>query len=213
MVRKHHKNIFCLVPCLASLIFLLPAPSASAQKSATLGSHIVATARGQIGVTKEYDPAYVQLKYPGGDVPLRTGVCCDVVVRALRQNGIDLQKEVHDDMTRDFKAYPQRYGLKKPDSNIDHRRVPNLMRYFERHEISLPDKLNVEETYSPGDIVVWDLGKGVLHIGIVSDNKAGRIPRIIHNVGNGAAEEDLLFKFKVIGHYRIKDIKNKSANL
>src|SRR4029077_18384967 len=113
------------------------------------------------------------------------GVCCDVVVRALRQVGIDLQKEIHEDMLENFKAYPQKYGLKKPDKNIDHRRVPNLMTYFERHQISLRDKLNIEETYSPSDIVAWDLGKGVLHIGLVSNKRTGRIPLIIHNIGNG----------------------------
>jgi uncharacterized protein YijF (DUF1287 family) len=170
-----------------------------------VGARIVTAARSQIGLTKEYDPAYVQLKYPGGDVPTRTGVCSDVVVRALRQVGIDLQKEVHEDMSKNFAAYPQRYGLKKPDKNIDHRRVPNLMTYFERQEISFHDKLNIEQTYAAGDIVAWDLGRGILHVGIVSDRKAGGIPLIIHNIGSGAAEEDVLFRFKVIGHYQLKE--------
>ena len=138
---------------------------------------------------------------------MRTGVCSDVVVRSLRQAGIDLQKEVHEDMTKNFAAYPQKYGLKKPDKNIDHRRVPNLMTYFERHEISVSDKLDAAQSYAPGDVVAWDLGKGVLHVGIVSDRKAGEIPLIIHNIGNGAAEDDVLFKFKVIGHYRIKETR------
>jgi uncharacterized protein YijF (DUF1287 family) len=156
-------------------------------------------------VTTEYDPAYVSLKYPGGDVPLRTGVCSDVVVRALREVGLDLQKEVHEDMRKSFSAYPKKWGLKVPDKNIDHRRVPNLMRYFERRHIKMEEKLKMRETYRPGDIVAWDLGGGVLHIGIVSDKKAGHTPLIIHNIGDGAKEEDLLLKYGIIGHYRLKE--------
>jgi uncharacterized protein YijF (DUF1287 family) len=195
----------------ALLTVCLVSVSPAAQQTATPGARIVSAARAQIGVTREYDPSYVQLKYPGGDVPISTGVCSDVVVRALRQIGIDLQKEIHEDMRDHFAAYPQRYGLKKPDRNIDHRRVPNLMTYFERHQTKIHDKLNVEQTYAPGDIVAWDLGKGLLHVGVVSDRSVGGRPLIIHNIGNGAAEEDLLFKFKVIGHYRIKDAENKST--
>ena len=202
MVRHARPIRFCL------LLWLI---SVNAHAQTAPGPRIVAAARSQIGVTKEYDPAYVQLKYPGGDVPIRTGVCSDVIVRALRQVGIDLQKEVHEDMLGDFSAYPRRYGLKKPDKNIDHRRVPNLMTYFDRHHISMHDKLDVEQAYIPGDMVAWDLGKGILHVGIVSDRKADRTPLIIHNIGNGTAEEDVLFKFKVIGHYRIKEVDKKSA--
>jgi len=171
----------------------------------TVGDRIVAAARQQIGVTKEYDPSYTILKYPGGDVPLKTGVCCDVVVRALRQVGIDLQKEVHEDMQKNFASYPQKWGLKAPDKNIDHRRVPNLMCYFERHQISMHENLKKPETYRPGDIVSWDLGNGILHIGIVSDKTAGGIPLVIHNIGDGAQEEDVLLKFQPIGHYRLKE--------
>jgi len=177
----------------------------SAQETAALGTRIVVAARKQVGVTKEYDPAYVTLSYPGGDVPLRTGVCSDVVVRALRQVGIDLQKEVHEDMQRNFSAYPQKWGLRGPDKNIDHRRVPNLMRYFERHHVTVREKLNSPEMYRPGDIVAWDLGNGVTHIGIVSDRKTGHTPLIIHNIGSGAKEEDILFRYRVIGHYRVKE--------
>lgn len=179
--------------------------AAAAQETTVIGPRIVAAARQQIGVTKEYDPAYVALSYPGGDVPLRTGVCSDVVVRALRQVGLDLQKEVHEDMRRNFSAYPQRRGLRGPDKNIDHRRVPNLMRYFERQQIEMSEKLKLPETYRPGDIVAWDLGRGVLHIGIVSDRNAGRTPLIFHNIGSGTREEDILFQYRVIGHYRLKE--------
>jgi len=168
-------------------------------------ARIVAAARGQIGVTKEYDPAYVTLKYPGGDVPLHTGVCSDVVVRALRPIGIDLQKELHADMSTNFSAYPQKWGLKAPDKNIDHRRVANLMCYFERRHVAMSEKLQAPQSYRPGDIVAWDLGRGILHIGIVSDKDGPRGPLIIHNIGSGTKEEDILFRYRVLGHYRVKE--------
>jgi uncharacterized protein YijF (DUF1287 family) len=117
---------------------------------------------------------------------------------------VDLQKEVHEDMLKNFSSYPQRWGLKAPDKNIDHRRVPNLMCYFERHHIAMYEKLKLRESYRPGDIVAWDLGGGVLHIGIVSDRISGRTPLIIHNIGSGVKEEDILLKYQVIGHYRLK---------
>lgn len=170
----------------------------------TSGPGIARAAQAQIGVTTGYDPGYVSLAYPGGDVPAHTGVCTDVVVRAVRGVGIDLQKEVHEDMRADFAAYPQNWGLKKPDRNIDHRRVPNLMRYFERKHIALTDGWTLVETYLPGDIVAWRLDSGLLHVGIVSDKKAGGTPLIIHNIGGGAQEENVLFVHKVIGHYRIR---------
>jgi uncharacterized protein len=127
------------------------------------------------------------------------------VVRALRQANVDLQKEVHEDMQNNFGDYPQRWGLKGPDKNIDHRRVANLMRYFERRQIAIPDKLEARETYRPGDIVAWDLGRGILHIGIVSDRAGERAPLVIHNIGAGVREEDVLFEYRVIGHYRVKE--------
>lgn len=179
----------------------------SAAEPEALGGRIVAAAQRQIGVTVKYDPAYVQMKYPAGDVPLSTGVCSDVVVRALREVGLDLQKEVHEDMTKSFAAYPQKWGLKGPDKNIDHRRVPNLMCYFERKHTSLKEKLEVAITYQPGDIVVWDLGKGISHVGVVSAKKKGDRPLIIHNIGSGTQEEDMLFGSKIIGHYRVEKIR------
>jgi uncharacterized protein len=194
--NKHNKQLVPVADLTAA---------SHAEGDTALGVRIVVAARQQVGVTKEYDPAYTVLKYPGGDVPLQTGVCCDVVVRALRQVGIDLQKEVHEDMQKNFSAYPQKWGLKGPDKNIDHRRVPNLMRYFERHQISVPEKLDQLVTYRSGDIVAWDLGSGVLHIGIVSDKTTGRPPLIIHNIGGGTKEENILFQYRVIGHYRVKE--------
>jgi uncharacterized protein YijF (DUF1287 family) len=158
----------------------------------------------QTTLTKTYDPAYVVLPYPNGDVPIETGVCTDVVIRAFRRAGTDLQKEVHEDMRRNFSVYPQKWGLKAADSNIDHRRVPNLQTFFTRREKSLPvtDKA---ENYKPGDVVSWDLdGKGMTHIGIVSHfwNEQTRRYSIIHNIGAGARAEDVLFDWKITGHYR-----------
>ncbi|MFA6289502.1 MAG: DUF1287 domain-containing protein [Opitutaceae bacterium] len=191
-----------LLPLL--IAFLLPSSVLVAQPADGPGSKIAAGAREQISVTTSYDPSYVKLTYPGGDVPSHTGVCSDVVVRALRTVGIDLQKEVHEDMRGNFSAYPKNWGLKAPDKNIDHRRVPNLMRYFERKHTALGEKWTAPETYLPGDIVAWRLDGGLLHIGVVSGKKSGQTPLIIHNIGAGAKEENVLFAYKVIGHYRIK---------
>lgn len=186
-------------------VTILATISCAAEEVAT-GLRIVAAARQQIGVTKAYDPGYRTLKYPGGDVPVSTGVCSDVVVRALRQVGVDLQKEVHEDMQKNFSSYPQKWGLKVPDKNIDHRRVPNLMLYFERRQIVVAEKLNLAGAFRAGDIVAWNLGGAVLHIGVVSDRSRGPTPLIIHNIGGGTKEDDILFKYQVIGHYRLKEI-------
>ncbi len=174
-----------------------------------IGKRIVAAARAQIGVTTEYDPKYRKLAYPGGDVPKETGVCTDVVIRALRGVGIDLQKDVHEDMDANFAKYPTKWKRTSPDANIDHRRVLNLMRYFERREIVATGNPKSAESYRPGDIVAWDLGRGILHIGVVSDTTAKGIPRIIHNIGRGAREEDILLEYTVVGHYRLKERAEK----
>jgi uncharacterized protein len=150
-----------------------------------------------------YVPEYVQIPYPAGDVPSGTGVCTDEVIRAYRAVGVDLQKEVHEDMQQHFSQYPQRWGLNAPDSNIDHRRVPNLMAFFARKGESLPISESAED-YRPGDLVTWDLGRGVPHIGIVVDRRAGLASRylIVHNIGEGPKIEDVLFRWKITGHYR-----------
>ena len=150
-----------------------------------------------------YEPAYVVIPYPNGDVPKQTGVCSDVVIRAYRKLGIDLQKEVHLDMVSYFSQYPKIWNMKKPDSNIDHRRVPNLMTYFKRHGLSLKITMNPQD-YLPGDIVCWQLEAGITHIGLVSNRLAfdGQTYQIIHNIGNGQVLEDCLFHFAIIGHYR-----------
>ena len=151
--------------------------------------------------TVRYDPAYVRIPYPGGDVPADTGVCTDEVIRSYRAVGIDLQKEVHEDMLQDFAAYPHGRQL-HPDKNIDHRRVPNLMVFFSRKGEKLGITTRAED-YSPGDIVAWDLGGGITHIGIVVDRQGpSRHYLIVHNIGRGPQMEDVLFAWKVIGHYR-----------
>ena len=161
---------------------------------------LVTDARSQIWKTLYYDPAYTQLKYPMGDVPLVKGVCTDVVIRALRHQGIDLQQRIHEDMKGNFKHYPQKWGLKGTDKNIDHRRVPNIMTYFQRQGYAVKD-----QNYRAGDIVTWDLGKGLVHIGIVSDKTTliSKTPLIIHNIGQGTRENDILYEYKITGHYRI----------
>lgn len=152
-----------------------------------------------------YDAAYVRIPYPGGDVPSDTGVCTDEVIRAYRSVGVDLQKEVHEDMLKNFAAYPDqsRWHLSAPDSNIDHRRVPNLMVFFSRKGQSLPIS-RVASDYSPGDLVIWDLGGGVPHIGIVVYEKSQQTGRylVVHNIGAGPRMEDVLFDWKITGHYR-----------
>jgi uncharacterized protein len=164
---------------------------------------IVANAFEQSKITRSYDPAYVKLAYPGGDVPLSTGVCTDVVIRALRSVNIDLQQEVHQDMQRNFAAYPHNWGLAAPDPNIDHRRVPNLMVWLERKGKALPVTNNPQD-YQPGDIVTWDFGGGQQHIGIVTNIRAtpDRL-MIVDNAGWGTKVEDVLFVWKQIGHYRL----------
>jgi hypothetical protein len=156
----------------------------------------------QVEVTRSYDPSYVKLKYPGGDVADTTGVCADVLVRAFRTQGVDLQQAIHEDMRKAFTEYPNKWGLKRPDSNIDHRRVYNMMRFFERKGKALPVTQNPAD-YLPGDVVAWDLGKGQAHIGIVMHHKTeGGVPLIGHNVAYGTNIEDALFFWPIIGHYR-----------
>jgi len=152
-----------------------------------------------------YDPSYVTIAYPNGDVPANKGVCTDVVIRAYRKLGIDLQKEVHEDMKANFDKYPKKWGLKSPDKNIDHRRVLNLMTFFSRH--GTVKKMSKEANdYQPGDIVCWDLGGGITHIGIVSRKKSEDKQRylMVHNIGYGQVLEDCLFQYKIIGHYTYK---------
>ena len=170
---------------------------------------LVAAARAQVGVTLHYDPAYRVLAYPGGDVPPERGVCTDVIIRALRvARGIDLQEAVHEDIRAHAGAYPlRRWRATRPDRNIDHRRVPNLMVYFSRQGYARAGFAAARAAdYLPGDVVAWDLGRGILHVGIVTDRESvAGIPLVVHNIGAGAREEDILFRYRVIGHYRLPD--------
>jgi uncharacterized protein YijF (DUF1287 family) len=155
--------------------------------------------------TVRYDSKYVRIPYPGGDVPADTGVCTDEVIRSYRALGIDLQKEVHEDMAANFGKYPNhlRWMQISPDANIDHRRVPNLMVFFSRKGTSLPLSENAH-AYRPGDLVTWDLGGGVPHIGIVVDHQSQANDRymVVHNIGAGPKMEDVLFQWKITGHYQ-----------
>ncbi|MBD0370396.1 MAG: DUF1287 domain-containing protein [Pyrinomonadaceae bacterium] len=164
---------------------------------------VVEDAIDQTRYTVSYDPSYVKLNYPGGDVPLDRGVCSDVIVRSFRKVGVDLQKEVHEDMASSFNAYPKKWGLAKPDANIDHRRVPNLMTFFERKGKALA-VTNSGADYQPGDVVTWDLGGGITHIGLVtnlwSDDTGNYL--IAHNIGGGVRLENVLFSWRITGHYR-----------
>ena len=191
-----------LAPSSSLVVSVPPRPLTPTSAEAQNLRQLLATAASaQIGVTLGYDPAYVRLAYPGGDVPMDRGVCSDVVVRAFRQVGWDLQACLHQDMKAAFAAYPTRWGLKRPDANIDHRRVLNLMTWFNRQQWSVPMSTRPQD-YLPGDIVAWDLGGGLTHIGIVVADDQQR-PRIVHNIGQGARLEDVLFAWTQIGHYRL----------
>ncbi len=184
------------------LIIAVIAVSTSLAGGRSLKDRFIEGAKEQIGITLHYNPAYQRISYPLGDVPLKEGVCTDVVVRAYRHIGIDLQQKVHEDMKRQLKAYPRNWGDSKLDANIDHRRVPNLMTYFQRQGMEVRNK-----DYQPGDMVVWDLGRGILHIGILSNETNGKHPLVIHNICCGVKQEDVLTKFKIVSHYRLKDDK------
>jgi len=184
---------------------LLVAMSASATAPADpprFPANLLAAASAQIGVTLSYDPSYTRIAYPGGDVPIERGVCTDVVIRAYRALGIDLQKLVHEDMASHWSAYPKLWGLRAPDRNIDHRRVPNLATFFTRHGTSLRVSQSDASLYAAGDIVTWRLPSGVPHIGLVTDQRHDGRPLIVHNIGAGTQIEDGLFAFTITGHYR-----------
>ena len=156
-----------------------------------------------------YNGDYYSIPYPNGDVPDGIGVCTDVVIRTYRSVGLDLQKEVHEDMEANFELYPKIWGLSKPDSNIDHRRVPNLMTYFKRQGAEIPIT-DMGKDYLPGDIVSWNLGGGLTHIGIVVNKKSNDNKRfmIVHNIGGGQVLEDCLFNYTITGHYRFLKKRN-----
>jgi len=184
---------------LKTVVFLCAAISFGQHSSGSL-SQMALTLTQQ---TVTYDPSYFSIEYPNGDVPEDKGVCTDVIIRAYRKIGIDLQKRVHEDMVKNFDQYPKLWGLRSTDKNIDHRRVPNLMTFFKRHGA---EKFITEngKDYVPGDIVCWNLGGATTHIGIVVHLKSddGKRHLIVHNIGGGQTLEDCLFDYRIIGHYR-----------
>ncbi len=191
-------NVFRVLS--AYLFASLLGSASPAHADAAFGERLVDAAREQIGVTVGYDGRYERIAYPGGDVAPERGVCTDVLVRAYRLLGIDLQQRVHEDMQRAWSAYPKTWGLARPDSNIDHRRVPNLATFFARHGTKLPVTDDARD-YAVGDIVTWRLASGVPHIGLVSGGSVAR-RRVVHNIGAGTREEPVLFDYTITGHYR-----------
>lgn len=168
----------------------------------SFASRLVHAALDRTHAVVRYDPAYVSLKYPGGDVPPDTGVCTDVVIRSFRKLGLDLQKLVHEDMKAHFSAYPKNWGLSRTDSNIDHRRVPNLQTFFKRRGSSLPVTQDAAD-YKPGDLITCTVAGKLPHIAIVVPAPdGGSRPWIVHNIGQGPQCEDRLFEFPLTGHYR-----------
>ncbi len=197
--------VLCSLAALGSWIAFSRAQQAgeSSVDPDSFAGKLVAAALERTTHKVRYDPAYVALDYPGGDVPADTGVCTDVVIRSYRKLGLDLQKLVHEDMAAHFSQYPKIWGMKRTDRNIDHRRVPNLQKFFARHGAEL--KVTKDRAdYRPGDLVAWDLnGKSLWHIGIVVEKPGEPGSRwIVHNIGGGPVLQDCLFDWTVIGHYR-----------
>jgi uncharacterized protein len=187
------------IPAVLCLLFL--------PLQAQTGEKLVDSARKQIGVTLHYDPAYITLGYPGGDVPADRGVCTDVIIRSMRDGlSKDLQQLLHEDMRANFSVYPRKWGLVRPDKNIDHRRVPNLQTWFKRQGYQLILKNPVDTTqFLAGDIVTCTVPPNLPHVMIVSNRKnAGGVPLVIHNIGSGTREEDRLLEYPLTGHYRVK---------
>ncbi len=187
----------------SAAIAALVLAAAGARAEGEFGRRLAHAAAAQIGVTLHYDPAYTRLDYPGGDVPLVRGVCSDVAIRAFRSEGIDLQLLVHRDMRANFAAYPRNWGLRRPDRNIDHRRVLNLQRFFSRRGLALPVTQRAGD-YRAGDLVAYTLPGNLPHIGIVAAGSRtdGARPMLIHNIGLGVRREDVLFAWPIVGHYR-----------
>jgi uncharacterized protein YijF (DUF1287 family) len=180
------------------LLLLVPTPI----QAGVSGQDLVNAAKAQIGITRYYDSRYQTLAYPGGDVPIDRGVCTDVIIRAYRKFGIDLQVLIHQDMAKAWGEYSNQWHMKSTDKNIDHRRVPNQATFFKRHGKSIPVSKD-PNTYLPGDMVTWQLSSGVPHIGMVSNERSKTgIPLVIHNIGSGTLLEDRLFDFKITGHFR-----------
>lgn len=227
LVKSNAKIFFALMLCFLTLAQLACGKFAATSRPSTIAAapvgstnqqpivlptprpdtprnKVVAAGVEQTTYTVFYDPTYVKLDYPNGDVPRERGVCADVIVRAFRAAGVDLQQELHEDMRANFAVYPKKWSHRTTDRNIDHRRVANLMVFFERRRTALPVSTEANN-YQPGDVVAWDLGGGLLHIGLVSDLPTEADParhQIVHNINSGARLEDVLFGWKIVGHYR-----------
>jgi uncharacterized protein YijF (DUF1287 family) len=193
-----------------------PAPEARPDTTATavpsdFGARLALVAERQTETQVTYDPSYVRIAYPGGDVAPDKGVCADVVIRAYRAFGVDLQVLVHRDMAQAFSLYPQRWGLNGTDTNIDHRRVPNLETFFRRHGSALPVTMN-PSNFKPGDLVSFIVAGSLPHIGIVSTRRSadGNRPLIVHNIGEGPKLEDVLFEFPIAGHFRYRPAEERA---
>lgn len=180
-------------------------PTASSQLDPRLAQSLIQAAVAQTRTPVTYDGSYRRIPYPGGDVPANIGVCTDLIIRAYRAVGVDLQVQVHEDMKAAFSAYPQIWGLRRADANIDHRRVPNLQTYFRRRGAQLPLGRDPAR-FLPGDMVTWILPGNLPHIGLVTDQRSsdGKRPLIVHNIGRGPEIEDMLFDYPISGHYRYR---------
>jgi uncharacterized protein YijF (DUF1287 family) len=189
------------VKALAFAVGLVAWAASAHAQSTSFADRLVAAAVAQTGTRVTYDGSYRRIAYPGGDVPASMGVCTDVVIRAYRAVGVDLQVKVHEDMLAAFQSYPQLWRMAGPDANIDHRRVPNLQTFFRRHGRSLPITRDPRE-YAAGDLVTWVLPGNLPHIGVITSQKApsGR-PLVVHNIGRGPELEDMLFSYPITGHY------------
>lgn len=196
MLKRSHTLILATVLLLSPIAF-------GQSNSISFPEALIDAALERTNHTVAYNGSYLSIGYPGGDVPDHIGVCTDVIVRSYRQLGVDLQELVHLDMKRSFQDYPNSWGLSQPDSNIDHRRVPNLRTFFTRHGEVLP-VTNHARDYRPGDLVTWMLPGNLPHIGIVVDRTTtdGSRHLIVHNVGQGPKLEDVLFVYEITGHYR-----------
>lgn len=205
VIRHKMKNNIAII--LVGTFFIVYPAIAQNIYEDNLFSELVEAAIMRVGHSVTYDGSYRVIKYPGGDVADDIGVCTDVIIRVYREVGIDLQRKVHEDMKSNFSAYPNNWGLTKPDKNIDHRRVPNLQIFFKRNGTELPVTSNARD-YKPGDLVTWIIPGNLPHIGIVINKKSsdGHRYMIVHNIGRGPKIEDMLFQYPITGHYRYPKI-------
>ena len=209
-LRRLHRQIKKMSIIILMILTGLPTATFSQAKNEhSFATELARAAMERTTHSVTYDGSYRRIPYPMGDVPDEFGVCTDVVIRSYRALGIDLQQLVHEDMQADFSAYPNNWGLQKPDSNIDHRRVPNLQTFMTRHGTTLPVTLK-EQDYKAGDLVTWTIANHLPHIGIVTAQKVPGTNRsmIVHNIGEGPKQEDILFAFPITGHYRYHPNKN-----